>query len=85
MKAVVSTGKAYFCTVLSAFGVIILSVIGYLFKVGHESMMGSIDDPEDGAAVAGTVFGAVFVYLAFLVFCGLQIVIIRRQDRIQLN
>lgn len=25
-------------------------------------MMGSIDDPEDGKAVAGTVFGAVVVY-----------------------
>ena len=85
MKAVVSTGKAYFCTVLSAFGVVILSVIGFLLKLGHEYMMGSIKDPEDGAAVAGTVFSAVFVYLAFLVFCGLQIVIIRRQDRIQLN
>lgn len=25
-------------------------------------MMGSIDDPEDGPAVAGAVFGAVAVY-----------------------
>lgn len=84
MKAVVSTGKAYFCTVLSSFAIVILSFIGYLFKTGHESMMGSINDPEDGAAVAKTVFGAVFVYLAFFVFCGLQVILIRRQDRIQL-
>ncbi|KAK6459513.1 uncharacterized protein RJT20DRAFT_90352 [Scheffersomyces xylosifermentans] len=84
MKPVVSTGNAYCCTILSSFAIVILSVIGFLFKTGHESMMGSINDPEDGEAVAKTVFGAVFVYLAFFVFCGLQIVLIRRQDRIQL-
>lgn len=85
MKAVVSTGKAYFCTILSIFGVVFLSIIGFLFKTGHESMMGSINDPEDGDAVAKTVFGAVFVYLAFFVFCGLQVLLIRRQSRIQLS
>ncbi|KAG7196277.1 uncharacterized protein KQ657_000292 [Scheffersomyces spartinae] len=84
MKAVVGTGKAYFCTVLSAFAIVILLFIGYLFKIGHESMMGSINDPEDGDAVAKTVFGAVFVYLAFFVFCGSQVVLIKRQSRIQL-
>lgn len=85
MKAVVSTGKAYFCTILSTFAVVILSVIGYLFKLGHESMMGSINDPEDGDAVAKTVFGAVFVYLGFFVFCGLQVLLIRRDSRIKLS
>jgi len=35
-------------------------------------MMGSNEDPEDGAAVAGAVFGAVAVYAGFLVFCGSQ-------------
>lgn len=84
MKAVVSTGKAYCCTVLSAFGVVILSFIGYLFQTDHESMMGSIADPEDGKAVAKTVFGAVAVYLAFFVFCGAQIWLINRESRIQL-
>ncbi|CAN3353871.1 hypothetical protein DICA3_A10374 [Diutina catenulata] len=84
MKAVVSSGNAYFCTILSAFGIVILSVIGYLFKIGHESMMGSINDPEDGAAVAKTVFTAVLVYLAFFLFCGCQVFVIRRQSRISL-
>lgn len=84
MKPVVSTGNAYFCTVLSAFGIVILSVIGWLFKIGHESMMGSVNDPTDGDAVAHTVFGAVFVYLAFFVFCGCQVLLIQRQDRIKL-
>lgn len=85
MKAIVSSGNAYFLVVLSSFGVVILSVIGYLFKTKHESMMGSINDPEDGDAAARTVFGAVFVYLILFVFSLLQIFIIRRQNRIQLN
>lgn len=84
MKAVVSSGQAYFCTVLSTFAIVILSVLGYLFKTNHESMMGSVNDPEDGAAVAGTIFGAVFVYLAFFLFCGCQVLVIQRQDRIKL-
>ncbi|RLV93400.1 hypothetical protein JA1_002553 [Spathaspora sp. JA1] len=84
MKPVVSTFQAYCCTILSAFAIVILSVIGYLFKTNNESFMGSINDPEDGQAVASTVFGAVFVYLAFFVFCGSQVFLIKRQGRIQL-
>lgn len=84
MKAVVSSGNAYFCTILSSFAIVILSVIGYLFKTNHHSMMGSIEDPEDGPAVAKTVFGAVLVYLGFFLFCGSQVILIKRQSRIQL-
>lgn len=47
-------------------------------------MMGSISDPENGKAVAKTVFGAVAVYLAFFVFCSSQIWLINRESRIQL-
>ena len=47
---------------MSTFAIVILSVIGLLFKFGHHSMMGSTDDPQDGAAVAATVFGAVIIY-----------------------
>lgn len=43
-------GKAWFCTVISAFGIVILGVLGLLFKSGSESMVGSINDPKDGAA-----------------------------------
>ncbi|ONH78300.1 hypothetical protein BON23_2757 [Saccharomyces cerevisiae] len=50
MRPVVSTGKAWCCTVLSAFGVVILSVIAHLFNTNHESFVGSINDPEDGPA-----------------------------------
>jgi len=35
-------------------------------------MMGSTEDPEDGNAVAVSVFGAVVVYVVFLAFCGFQ-------------
>jgi hypothetical protein len=30
---------------------------------GNHTMMGSEDDPKDGGAVAGAVFGAVFIYM----------------------
>ncbi|KAL7275150.1 hypothetical protein RUND412_001912 [Rhizina undulata] len=48
--------------VLSIFAIVILSVIGLLFDRGHETMMGSTEDPTDGKAVAGTIFTAVGVY-----------------------
>lgn len=84
MKPVVSAGPAYCCTVLSAFAIVILSVIGVLFRTNHHTMMGSINDPEDGAAVASTVFNAVFVYIAFFVFCGFQVVLLKRDTGIKL-
>jgi hypothetical protein len=71
--------------VMSVFAIVILSVLGGMFKVGrpdlviesslegqrklmnlqqnnHHSLMSSTDDPENGAAVAGTIFSAVIVY-----------------------
>ncbi|RKF77275.1 Uncharacterized protein GcM1_221067 [Golovinomyces cichoracearum] len=48
--------------IISVFAIVILSVICALFKSNHHSMMGSINDPPDGAAIAGTVFSAVIVY-----------------------
>lgn len=48
--------------VISLFAIVILSVIGILFKSNHHSVMGSTDDPRDGPAVAATVFSAVAVY-----------------------
>ena len=47
---------------ISCFAIVILSVIGSMFANGHHSMMGSEEDPEDGGAVAASVFGAVIVY-----------------------
>jgi hypothetical protein len=49
--------------VISIFAIVILSVIGALFKSNHHSMTGSTDDPKNPAAVAATVFSAVIVYV----------------------
>lgn len=43
--------------------------------------MGSINDPEDGKAVAKTVFTAAIVYAGFFFFCGAQILLYKRQGR----
>ncbi|ESW99575.1 putative membrane protein [Ogataea parapolymorpha DL-1] len=84
MKPVVSSGSAWACTLISAFGIVILSIIGALFYNNHETMMGSINDPEDGKAVAKTVFGAVGLYVLFFLFCGCQLWVMKRQQSIQL-
>ncbi|KAA6412295.1 MAG: phosphoribosylformimino-5-aminoimidazole carboxamide ribotide isomerase [Lasallia pustulata] len=72
MKPVVSALNAWSCIVVSVFAVVILSVIGGLFRSNHPSMTGSTDDPDDPAAVAVSIFMAVVVYAVFLVFCGFQ-------------
>ena len=51
-----------FSTVLSVFAIVILSIIALLYRTGHEEFVGGQDDPEDGKAVAGTIFTAVIVY-----------------------
>lgn len=43
--------------------------------------MGSEEDPQDGGAVAGAVFGAVFIYIGFFVFCGFQAFLHYRESR----
>ena len=48
---------------MSLFAIVILSVIGSLFKGNNHMVMGTEEDPKDGAAVAGAVFGAVFIYI----------------------
>jgi ribonuclease kappa len=55
---------AYCSIVISVFAIVILSVVGALFKSNHHSLMGSTEDPpvNQGPAVAATVFSAVIVY-----------------------
>lgn len=48
--------------VVSIAAILILSIIGGLFRSEHHSMVGSTKDPEDGKAVARSVFAAVIVY-----------------------
>ena len=56
--------------VVSVFAIVILSIIGALFKTNNHTMMGSEDDPKVAGAVAGAVFGAVFIYLVGLIDIG---------------
>ncbi|CAO1630992.1 unnamed protein product [Sympodiomycopsis kandeliae] len=84
LRPVVPVGLAGCCTVLSIFGVLILSIIGYGFSHDWEAFMGSRDDPADGQAVATTCYVAALVYAAFILFCGCQLGAARRYSRIQL-
>jgi len=43
-------------------------------------MTGSTNDPSDPKAVAGSIFAAVIVYAVFLVFCGFQALLHKRQS-----
>ncbi|KAK2592864.1 hypothetical protein QQS21_009431 [Conoideocrella luteorostrata] len=83
MKPIVSAMHAWSCTVISVFAIIILSSLAGLYRSGHEELVGGINDPtpEDGKAVAGTIFTAVIVYAAFLVFCGFQGLLHVRENR----
>ncbi|KAI1003864.1 hypothetical protein K3495_g4347 [Podosphaera aphanis] len=81
MKPIVGAIQAWSCIVISIFAIVILSVIGVLFKSNHHSLMGSVQDPPDGAAVAQTVFSAVVVYIVFLVGCSFQALLHARESR----
>ncbi|KAH8725412.1 hypothetical protein GQ44DRAFT_615689 [Phaeosphaeriaceae sp. PMI808] len=81
VKPVVSAMNAWTCIVLSVFAIVILSVIGSLFKSNSNIVLGSEEDPKDGGAVAGAVFGAVFIYIGFFVFCGFQAFLHLRESR----
>ncbi|KAI1841692.1 hypothetical protein JX265_006241 [Neoarthrinium moseri] len=83
MKPVVGSMQAWSCVVISAFAILILSVIGALFRSGHHEMTGDVEDPALDARgeIAGTIFIAVIVYAGFLVFCGLQGMLHLRESR----
>ncbi|KAL2122884.1 hypothetical protein VTJ04DRAFT_3339 [Mycothermus thermophilus] len=81
MKPIVSAVQAWSCFVISAFAIVILGTLGFLFKNNHPELVGGEDDPEDGPAVAATVFTAVFIYAGFLVFCGIQGLLHIRENR----
>ncbi|GAP84901.1 hypothetical protein SAMD00023353_0802250 [Rosellinia necatrix] len=80
MKPVVGAMQAWSCVVISFFAIIILSVIGSLYRTKHHEFTGGIDDPENTAEVSSTIFTAVVVYAAFLVCCGFQGVLHMRES-----
>ncbi|KAL6926620.1 hypothetical protein ACO0SA_004644 [Hanseniaspora valbyensis] len=87
MKPVVGQGKAWFCTVVSIFGCIILSVLGHLYNSGHEEFVGhSVNDPtfEQGVLIAKTIFTTALVYLCLVLFCGSQIYLHNKKDKVRI-
>jgi hypothetical protein len=72
MKPVVSALNAWSCVVISVFAIVILSVLGTLFGSNNHAYTGSGESPEDGPAVAASIYIAVLVYAGFFVFCGFQ-------------
>ncbi|RHZ71695.1 hypothetical protein CDV55_108100 [Aspergillus turcosus] len=81
MKPVVSVLNAWSCVVISAFAIVILSVLGSLYKSEHHGFVGSETDPEDGGAVAASIFTAVIIYACFFVFCAFQAYLHMRSRR----
>ncbi|CZT47955.1 uncharacterized protein RSE6_08583 [Rhynchosporium secalis] len=81
MKPIFGVMQAWSCIVISCFAIVILSFIGALFKANHHSMTGTMEDPENHAAVAATVFSAVIVYALFLVGCSFQAFLHIRDNR----
>ncbi|KAK4217694.1 hypothetical protein QBC37DRAFT_369813 [Rhypophila decipiens] len=81
MKPLVGAMQAWSCFVISVFAIIILSILGILFKGNHPELVGGEEDPKNGEEVAATVFIAVMIYAGFLVFCGLQGLLHLRESR----
>ncbi|KAF9879042.1 hypothetical protein CkaCkLH20_03275 [Colletotrichum karsti] len=63
MKPVVGAGLAWQCTVISVFAVVILGILAILFNSNHPELVGGKEDPQNGGAVAGTLFVSVLVYI----------------------
>ncbi|KAJ6072402.1 hypothetical protein N7467_010487 [Penicillium canescens] len=81
MKPVVSALNAWSCVVISLFAIVILSVLGSLYSSNNHAYTGSEDEPEDGPAVAASIYTAVIVYAGFFVFCGFQAFLHMRNSR----
>ncbi|KAJ5672478.1 hypothetical protein N7507_001605, partial [Penicillium longicatenatum] len=81
MKPVVSALNAWSCVVISVFAIVILSVLGSLYGSNNHAFTGSEGEPEDGPAVAASIYVAVLVYAGFFVFCGFQAYLHMRVSR----
>ncbi|EJU06082.1 hypothetical protein DACRYDRAFT_112861 [Dacryopinax primogenitus] len=76
-----SIPSAGMCTVVSLFGTIVLAVFAFMFDNNYEAVMGSKKDPEDGHAVARTLYISALVYACLVVFCGCQTGLGARRSR----
>ncbi|CAE6464797.1 unnamed protein product [Rhizoctonia solani] len=90
-----SVESASMCTVISVFGVAILTdqsrsaefgwvcnvQMGYGFSHNWPALMGSTNDPENGQAVGSTCYAAAVIYAAMIAFCGCQIGLHKRKAR----
>ncbi|KAG0305020.1 hypothetical protein BGZ98_004684 [Dissophora globulifera] len=85
MKPIFSAGNATCCTILSVFGVIFLSIMGFLFSIPAESLTHTTNDPEDPAAVAKACFTATAFYGFMILFCGCQSWLNKREERAQIQ
>ncbi|KAI3332014.1 hypothetical protein HD806DRAFT_479116 [Xylariaceae sp. AK1471] len=81
MKPVVGAMQAWSCVVISFFAIIILSIIGGLYRSKHHAFVGGAEDPDNTDEVSTTIFTTVIVYVAFFVCCGLQGVLHMRENR----
>ncbi|KAI1330970.1 hypothetical protein F5Y16DRAFT_361806 [Xylariaceae sp. FL0255] len=81
MKPVIGAMQAWSCVVISIFAIIILSILGGLYRKGHHEFYGGRDDVFDNNEVANTIFTTVIIYAAFLVCCGFQGLLHMRESR----
>ncbi|KAK4205348.1 hypothetical protein QBC40DRAFT_249353 [Triangularia verruculosa] len=81
MKPIVGAVQAWSCVVISLFALVVLGVLGVLFKGNHPELVGGDEDPKNGPEVASTIFTAIIIYIGFIVFCGFQGLLHVRQSR----
>jgi hypothetical protein len=56
------TSLSSYSTVISAFAILILGILGLLFNRDHPELVGGAEDPEHGSDVAATCLVAVLIY-----------------------
>ncbi|EEB08792.2 hypothetical protein SJAG_03962 [Schizosaccharomyces japonicus yFS275] len=85
MKPLVGPGLAWFCTGISAIGILFLLVLSYLFANGAETLIHDLEGSDlTGKQVAKTCLGAVGIYVITFLFCGSQVLSHRNQRPIHI-
>lgn len=81
MKPLVSPGYAYFCSILSVAAIIMLGIIAILFNYGAAALVDGLPEDVSGSDAASTCISAIIIYAVFLLFCGSQVLIHKREQR----